>query len=85
MAPMTTSAPIAERLRPNAWGRYYVTADCNGCGLCVYCAPLNFAPSVDGAYCAVLHQPMGEWEEEAVAAAMTACPLHCIHDDGDDA
>jgi ferredoxin len=81
----TSSPAAAERLRPNAWGPYYVSSDCNGCGLCVYCAPQNFARSIDGTYCAVLHQPLGEGEEQAVVAAMAACPLQCIHDDGDEA
>jgi ferredoxin len=84
-APMiaSTKAP-AERLRPNAWGRYYVTADCDGCGLCASHAPANFAGSFDRAYYAVLHQPLGEKEERAVQAAMVNCPLHCIHDDGEE-
>jgi ferredoxin len=79
----STKAP-AERLRPNAWGRYYVTAECNGCGLCASCAPANFAPSFDRAYHAVLHQPLGEGERRDVRLALAVCPLQCIHDDGDD-
>jgi ferredoxin len=80
-----TSVPIAaERLRANAWGPYYVTADCNGCALCVFLAPSNFAPDMERTYCAVLHQPLGASELEDVRAALDCCPLHCIHDDGDE-
>jgi ferredoxin len=81
---MTTMPIAAERLRANAWGRYYVTAECNACGICAFLAPDNFASSYDRTYFAVLHQPLGEAEEEAAQAAMAACPLHCIHDDGDE-
>lgn len=72
-----------ERIRANAWGAYYVADDCDGCGVCLSCAPDNFGRSWDGTYYAVLHQPLGEAEEEAVLKAMAACPMHCIKDDGD--
>jgi ferredoxin len=70
-----------ERLRSNAWGRYYVTDECNGCGLCVALAPYNFIRSWDGTYYTVLDQPRGESEKHAVREALLACPLHCIKDD----
>jgi ferredoxin len=74
----------AERLRANAWGRYYVTSECNGCGLCAYAAPLNFAPSWDGTYFAVAAQPENRAEQAALEVALDSCPQHCIHDDGDE-
>ena len=82
---MTTTSltVVSERLRANAWGRYYVTAECNGCGLCARYAPDNFAAPFDGAYYAILHQPLGAREEAAVRTAMLVCPFRCIHDDGD--
>lgn len=73
----------AERIRANAWGQYYVTGECDACGICAEHAPYNFAQSWDGTYYAVLHQPMDEGEERAVREAMAACPLRCIKDDGD--
>jgi ferredoxin len=73
-----------ERLRANAWGRYYVTSDCNGCGVCASCAPDNVAPSWDGSYCAVACQPVGDKEEREMRDAQDACPLQCLHDDGDE-
>lgn len=72
-----------ERLRANTWGPYYVTDECNGCGLCAFCVPEVFFRSWDGTYYAVLQQPSGEVEEAAVQDAMAACPMHCIRDDGD--
>jgi ferredoxin len=73
-----------QRIRANAWGRYYVASDCDACELCVSMAPENFARSADGAYCAVLAQPADEDEERAVRYAMDACPRQCIFDEGDE-
>lgn len=75
---------MGERLRANAWGRYYVTDECDACGICATCAPANFARSWDGSYFAVWHQPEGRAEEEAVRGAMEMCPLGCIMNDGDE-
>lgn len=77
---MSTSA---ERLRANAWGRYYVTGECNGCGVCAACAPDNIGRSWDRSYYAVAFQPQDEREEREMQDAMNACPLQCLHDDGD--
>lgn len=81
--PNAKDATDHERIRANAWGKYYVTGECNGCGVCAWCAPQNFGTTFDRAYFAVMHQPVGESEREAVEAAVAACPLHCIHDDGE--
>lgn len=71
-----------ERIRANAWGPYYVSDECNGCGLCAYAAPLNFAPSWDGTYYAVVAQPGDLTERIDMEAARDSCPLQCIHNDG---
>lgn len=73
-----------DRIRANAWGRYYVTDECDGCGLCAECAPGNFGRGWDGAYCAVAAQPATNGEEREMRQAMATCPLQCIHDDGDE-
>lgn len=75
---------MGERLRANSWGRYYVADECDACGICATHAPANFAMNWDGTYYAVLHQPEGAAEQQAVRVAMWACPLHCIRDDGDE-
>jgi ferredoxin len=72
-----------EPIRANAWGAYYVTGDCDGCGLCYSYAPDSFGTTPDGMCYGVMHQPIDEDEERALRAAMAACPRHCIYDDGD--
>lgn len=72
-----------ERLRANAWGKYYVSGECNACGVCAVCAPGNIGPGWAGDYCAVAFQPVDDEEERAMRDAMAACPLGCLHDDGD--
>lgn len=78
-----TQIPNDERLRANAWGRYYVTDACNGCGVCAVCAPDNIGRSWDGAYCAVAFQPADDREELEMQDAAAACPFRCLRDDGD--
>lgn len=75
--------PTGERLRVNAWGPFYVTDLCDGCGLCAKHAPLNFLRSWDGTYYAVVQQPENVEEVRAMRKAMEACPLRCIRDDWD--
>jgi ferredoxin len=71
-----------QRLRQNAWGQYYVTDVCNGCGICAPYAGANFERSFDGSRYYLIQQPYDDWEEQAVLDAMEACPLHAIRDDG---
>jgi ferredoxin len=75
---------MAQRLRANTFGRYYVTTECDGCGLCVDVAPTNFGFSNDGDYCAVYAQPLDAHEHDLMEQLMLACPCHAVHDDGDD-
>ena len=77
---MTTST---DRIRANAWGRYYVSAECNACGVCAACAPDNIGRAWDGTYCAVAFQPADDHEEREMQDARAACPLGCLRDDGD--
>jgi ferredoxin len=72
-----------ERLRRNAWGRYYVTDECNACGLCESYARANFTTSPDSEYYFVVQQPADEDEAQAIRDALENCPLGCIHDDGE--
>jgi ferredoxin len=73
----------AERIRANAWGRYYVTGACNACGVCAVCAPSNMGWAWDGTYLAVALQPLDDGQEQQMQDAVAACPLGCLHDDGD--
>lgn len=73
-----------QRIRRNAWGRYYVTDECDGCGVCATCAPVNFEPAEDGTYYYLVQQPYDDWEEGCVQDAMDACPKQCIRASYDD-
>jgi ferredoxin len=81
--PEDSMSTTGERLRSNAWGRYYVTDECDGCGICVSYAACNFASSDDGSYCYLVQQPFDDAEELAVRDAFEACPKSCIKDDGE--
>jgi ferredoxin len=72
-----------ERMRANAWGPYYVTDECDACGLCAEYAPGVFVPAWDGTCYLVAAQPAHDGELRAVWDAMTCCPRQCIKDDGD--
>jgi ferredoxin len=67
----------------NAEGRYAITEECDGCGLCVSYSAYSFAASADAARYFVIRQPVDGSEEEALLRdAMDQCPLGCIRDDG---
>jgi ferredoxin len=58
---------------------YYITDECDGCGLCVACAPENIVSAWDGSRCVVGHQPADAREEAELRDAKMACPLTCLH------
>jgi ferredoxin len=67
----------------NAEGRYSITEECDGCGICASYSAYSFAASADAARYFVMRQPVDGSEEEALLRdAMQACPLSCIRDDG---
>lgn len=69
-------------LPDNEPGKYYVTDNCNGCGLCFSVALQNFMYSNDASYYYILQQPADEREEADIREAMSVCPMDCIKDDG---
>ena len=50
----------------NAEGRYCITEECDGCGICASYSAYSFAASEDGARCFVARQPEAGSEEEAI-------------------
>lgn len=72
----------AKKLEDNEPGKYYVTDDCNGCGLCFTSALQNFMYSSDSSYYYIIQQPADEREEEDIRKAIELCPMDCIRDDG---
>ena len=72
----------AQKLEDNVPGRYYVTDDCNGCGLCFAYALQNFMYTGDSSSYYIIQQPVDVREEEDIRKAMSVCPMDCIRDDG---
>lgn len=72
----------ATKLEDNEPGKYYVTDDCNGCGLCFAYALQNFMYTSDSAHYYIIQQPADEREEEDIRKAISVCPMDCIKDDG---
>ena len=72
-----------ERRRTNTWGPFYITDECDGCGICEELAPQNFGQSWGWSYYAVVQQPETKDEVLAMRRAMEACPRQCIGDDWD--
>jgi ferredoxin len=68
----------------NSEGRFQVTEECNGCGICESFAGEVFLSSHDGSRYYVVRQPSDDQEEEGVLDAIEACPLRCIADHGVD-
>jgi ferredoxin len=67
----------------NAGGRYSITDECDGCGICASYSAVSFSASADGARYFIAHQPEpGSEEEGIVTEAMAACPLGCLRDSG---
>jgi ferredoxin len=71
-----------KRIEDNAPGKYYVTDQCDGCGLCFSVALLNFMYSNDSSYYYIYQQPSDDREEEDVREAISVCPMDCIKSDG---
>jgi ferredoxin len=71
-----------KKIEDNAPGKYYVTDQCNGCGLCFSIALQNFMYSNDASYYYVYQQPVDEREEVDIREAMSVCQMNCIKDDG---
>ena len=74
---------MTARIEDNAPGKFYVTKDCNGCGVCFMYALQNFMYSNDSSYYFIYNQPADAREVEDIRKAIDVCPMSCIKDDGD--
>lgn len=74
---------VAVRLQNNVPGKYYVTNECDGCGICFAQALQNFMYSNDSTFYFVCQQPADPREEEDIRQATELCPMNCIKDDGE--
>ena len=61
---------LATPYPENAPGKFYVTTDCNGCGLCFMHALQNMMYSNDSSYYYVYYQPVDPREEEDLRKAI---------------
>ena len=66
----------------NAPGKYYVDDQCIDCDACRAEAPDNFTRNDDNGYSYVVKQPGDEKEAAMCKAAMEACPVEAIGNDG---
>jgi ferredoxin len=72
------------RLPENAPGKFYITTECNGGGVCFSQALQNFMYIDDSSHYYVFQQPADPREEEDVRHAIEMCPMNCIRrDDGE--
>jgi ferredoxin len=73
----------AKKWGDNAKGKYYVDDQCIDCDACRTEAPKNFTRNDEHGYSFVYHQPESAEEEAQSKAAMEACPVEAIGNDGE--
>lgn len=76
-------ADKSEKWEENVDGKFYVDEQCIDCDACRTEAPENFTRADDNGYSYVHKQPENEEEELQCQAAMDACPVEAIGDDGE--
>jgi ferredoxin len=67
----------------NVPGKFYVDEQCIACDACVNEAPNNFKMNDGEGHSKVAKQPQSPEEEEACKAALAACPVEAIGNDGE--
>ena len=76
-------ADIADIVKENVAGKYFVDEQCIDCDLCRETAEHNFTRQTENGYSYVYKQPVTEEEEALCKEAMENCPVEAIGDDGD--
>lgn len=66
----------------NAKGQFYVDEQCIDCDACRSEAPEHFTRNDDDGYSFVVKQPETPEETERCKAALDACPVEAIGNDG---
>ena len=74
---------IAEKIKENVPGKYYVDTNCIGCTICPEIAPGLFKSNHEEGYEYVCKQPSSEEEEKLCAEAMDICPVNAIRKEDD--
>ena len=75
-------ADVADVVKENIAGRYFVDDQCIDCDLCREVAKDNFTRQSEEGYSYVYKQPQSKEEEELCKEAMENCPVEAIGDDG---
>ena len=76
-------ANVADRVKENVSGPYYVDTQCIDCDLCRTTAPANFKQNEDEGYSYVYKQPENEEEAKLCKEALEECPVEAIGSDGE--
>ena len=71
-----------KRWAQNAAGKYYVDEQCIDCDACRTEAPQNYKRDDDHGHSYVYKQPETPEEEAQCKAALEACPVEAIGNDG---
>ena len=77
-----TMADSTKKWSDNAAGKYYVDDQCIDCDACRAEAPDNYRRNEDHGYSYVYKQASNAEEETRCKAAMEACPVEAIGNDG---
>ncbi len=73
---------MAEKIKDNISGQYYVDINCINCSICTEIAPEIFATNHDEGYEYIHRQPANKDEKRMVAELIGLCPANAIQDNG---
>jgi ferredoxin len=76
-------ADKSKKWSDNMTGRYYVDDQCIDCDACRTEAPDHFRRQDDSGFSYVYNQPITPEEEATCQAALEACPVEAIGNDGE--
>ena len=75
-------ANVADKVKENVNGMFYVDSQCIDCDLCRETAPKFFKRNDDGGYSFVYNQPETEEDKAQCMEALQGCPVEAIGSDG---
>jgi ferredoxin len=75
-------ANVADKVKENVEGLFYVDSQCIDCDLCRETAPKFFKRNDDGGYSFVYNQPVTDEDKALCQEALQGCPVEAIGSDG---
>jgi ferredoxin len=75
-------ANVADKVKENVGGLFYVDSQCIDCDLCRETAPKFFKRNDDGGYSFVFNQPETDEDKALCQEALQGCPVEAIGSDG---